>query len=56
MAPLSRGKGSFFLVDRKTHNVLWSTFVERKGTDAPHLNRMAEKIVEQLDKDLRLKK
>lgn len=56
MAPLSRGKGSFFLVDHKTHNVIWSTFVERKGSDAPRLNRMAEKIVEQLDKDLRPKK
>lgn len=52
MAPLSRGKGSFFLVDHKTHNVLWSTYVPHKNNGASDLNRTAEKIVYQLGKDL----
>lgn len=52
MAPLSRGKGSFFLVDHKSHNVLWSTYVPHKDNSASTLNRMAEKIVDQLGKDL----
>jgi hypothetical protein len=55
MAPLSRGKGSFFLVDHKTHNVLWSTYVPHKNNGASELNRMAEKIVEQLGKDPNIK-
>jgi hypothetical protein len=56
MAPLSRGKGSFFLVDHKSHNVIWSTFQERKYNDASHLNRVAERVVGQLMWDLMLKK
>jgi hypothetical protein len=51
MAPLSRGKGSFFLVDHKSHNVLWSTYVRHKNNNASELNHMAEKIVEQLQRD-----
>jgi hypothetical protein len=43
-------------VDHKTHNVLWSIFVERKNSDASHLNRLAERVVGQLQWDLMPKK
>jgi hypothetical protein len=56
MAPLTRARGSFFLVDHKTHNVVWSIFVQRKNNDASELNRLAGKIATQLEKDLNPKK
>ena len=56
MAPLSRSKGSYFLVDHKTRNVIWSTYVTHKNNDASELNRMAGRIVDQLEKDLTPKK
>jgi hypothetical protein len=51
MQPLSRGKGSLFLVDRQSRVVLWSTYAMAKSSDADELNRLASKIVDQLGKD-----
>jgi hypothetical protein len=49
----SRGKGAFFLVDHDGHKVLWSTYVESKDSQPASLNRLAAKIVERLEKDLK---
>ena len=52
---LSRGKGAFFLVDLNSHAVLWSTYIDSKDSQPPSLNRLAAKIVEQLQKDRKAK-
>jgi hypothetical protein len=50
MQPLSRGKGNVFLVDRKTKDVVWSTFIIPKTTDSNDLSHTAGSIVDQLAK------
>jgi hypothetical protein len=55
MAPLSRGKGSIFLVDRTTRAVLWSTYAPPKDAQADSLNRLAVRIAGQLQKNLKAK-
>jgi hypothetical protein len=49
----SRGKGAFFLVDHDDHTVLWSTYIQSKDSQPASLNRLASKIVEQLQKDMK---
>jgi hypothetical protein len=49
----SRGKGAFFLVDHDDHNVLWSTYLESKDSQPASLNRLAGKIVEQLQRGMK---
>jgi hypothetical protein len=49
----SRGKGTFFLVDRKTRNVLWSTYERPKNGSPDELNRIAERVVNNLKHDLK---
>ena len=51
MQPLSRGKGSLFLVDRRTHVVLWSMFAKPKSSQADDMNQLAMRIASQLGKD-----
>lgn len=51
MQPLSRGKGSLFLVDRKTRVVLWSMYALPKSSQADEMNKLAEKIAAKLEKD-----
>jgi hypothetical protein len=49
-APVStfgRGKGTFFLVDRKTRNVLWSTYEKPSGTRPEQLKHTADVIAKQ---------
>ncbi|HEY7336979.1 MAG TPA: hypothetical protein VH639_18950 [Bryobacteraceae bacterium] len=53
MAPLSRGKGSIFLVNRGSQTVVWSTYALSKDSRADSLNRLAAKIAGQLQKDLK---
>jgi hypothetical protein len=48
--PFARGKGSMFLVDRQSHEVLWSTYAVSKSTKSQDLNQLASKIVAELDK------
>jgi hypothetical protein len=45
---ISRNRGTVFLIDRATHNILWSTFEEPSSYEPKQLNRTAEKIVERL--------
>lgn len=52
----SRGRGTFFLVDRKTRNVLWSTYERPKNGSPDELNRTAERVVNNLKRDLRPEK
>jgi hypothetical protein len=51
MAPLSRGKGDIFLVDRKSHVVVWSMYAAPKSSQSDDMNRLAEKIAAQVQKD-----
>jgi hypothetical protein len=51
MSPLSRGKGDIFLVDRKSHVVLWSMYATPKSSDSGDMNKLAEKIAAQFQKD-----
>jgi hypothetical protein len=49
-APVStfgRGKGTFFLVDRKTRNVLWSTWEKPAGTRPEQLRHTADVVAKQ---------
>ncbi len=48
MQPLSRNRGTLFLVDRASHQVLWSTFEEPKTTDPKELNKTARRIVDRM--------
>ncbi|MDX2154746.1 MAG: hypothetical protein SFV54_28650 [Bryobacteraceae bacterium] len=48
----SRGKGTIFLVDRRSKQVLWSTF-EQPGDRRPQrLDEMAARVVKKIKKDL----
>lgn len=51
MAGGTRNKGMVFLVDRRTRNVLWSDYVPPKSSQPEELNRVADKIAGQLEKD-----
>jgi hypothetical protein len=44
--------GTIFLVDPKSHQVLWSTYQSLKGTDSKELDRTASGIVSRFKKDL----
>lgn len=48
-----RGRGTYFLVDRKTRNVLWSTYERPKNSAPDELNRIAERVVNNLKRDLK---
>lgn len=50
MRPLSRARGTVFLVDRKSGDVLWSTLEQPKGSTVPDLDAAAKRIVERLAK------
>jgi hypothetical protein len=48
-----RGKGTIFLVDRKSRAVVWSTYEKPKNTSAGELNRTAGRIVDRLKEELK---
>jgi hypothetical protein len=52
----NRGKGNFFLVDRRTRAVLWSVYEPAKDSDAGTMTKVAAKIVKRLMGDLSDKK
>jgi hypothetical protein len=54
-ASFSRGKGTIFLVDRKTKDVLWSLYAPAKSGRAPDLNNNATKISKKLEDAVRPK-
>ncbi len=47
-----RGKGTIFLVEAKSREVIWSTFDPSKSNTVKELNRTASDIVSRLKKDL----
>lgn len=49
---LGRGKGTIFLVERKSQNLLWSMNRQPKHSGTKEMVGQARKIVEQLKKDL----
>ena len=49
------GKGTVFLVDPKTHRVLWSAYQPPKSSRSDDLNRTASDIVSRLKHDLKAK-
>jgi hypothetical protein len=53
MAGGTRSKGAVFLLDRKTHNVLWSDYVRPKSAQPDELNHAADRIAGRLEKDKR---
>jgi hypothetical protein len=55
-ATFGHGKGTFFLVDAKSRQVIWSTFEIPKNSTAEQLDRTASDIVSRLMKDLNPKK
>ena len=48
---LSGGKGTLFLVDRKTRRLLWSIFEKPKNTTAKELDRSAGRVSERVKGD-----
>jgi len=56
MSSFNRGKGTIFLVDAKSRQVVWSTFDPTKGTGNHDLDHTASDIVNRLKKDLKPKK
>jgi len=48
-----RGKGMLFLVDRKTRNVVWSTYARPKNFSADELNHTAREVTARLERDLK---
>jgi hypothetical protein len=48
-----RGKGTIFLVDRKSKEVIWSVFEPPKGATGQQLDRGALDIVSRLKRDLK---
>lgn len=56
MAVFGRGKGTVFLVDAKSREVLWSAFEKPAGQGSLESERAAAKIVEGLKKDISGKK
>ena len=56
VSSLGRGRGTFFIVDRKSHTVLWSTYQEPKDATPEELTKIAKKVVHHLKDDLTEKK
>ena len=48
-----RSKGAFFLVDRKTRDVVWSDDERPKGNSADELRRIAGRISDRLNKAMK---
>ncbi|HEV8039333.1 MAG TPA: hypothetical protein VGP62_10760 [Bryobacteraceae bacterium] len=52
----NRGRGNIFIVDRKSKNVVWSTYDRPKDTTPSELSKTAERVVKRLKDDLSDKK
>jgi hypothetical protein len=48
--PISRGRGAYFLIDRQTRNVLWSTYVRPRSSQPDDVNKAADQIARELAK------
>jgi hypothetical protein len=52
MGVSGRGRGTMFLVDVKSRDVLWSVFEKPKNSNPRELDHTAERVVKQLKEDL----
>src|SRR5271156_4002937 len=52
----NKGRGNFFIVDRKSKNVVWSIFDRPKDSSPAELSKTAERVVKRLKDDLSDKK
>ncbi|MEO8026746.1 MAG: hypothetical protein ABI823_09735, partial [Bryobacteraceae bacterium] len=50
LTSFSKGRGTVFLVDRQSRNVLWSTYARPKDSTPDELHHIADRIVERLEK------
>lgn len=48
ISSFGRGRGNIFLIDRRTRNVLWSTYEKPQNTSSDQMTRTAEKIAKEL--------
>ncbi len=55
MGGYGRGRGTIFLVDVKSGQVLWSVFEKPKNATAHELDHTAERVVKRLQDDLKVK-
>jgi hypothetical protein len=56
VSTFSRGKGNFFIVDRKSRTVIWSTYERPSNTSPAELAKVAERVVKRLKNSLTGKK
>ena len=52
MGVSGRGRGTIFLVDVKSRQVLWSLFDKPRNSSPHELDHTAERVVKQLKEDL----
>ena len=55
VSTIGRGRGTYFLVDRRSRTVLWSTFQTSKDAQPKSLNEKAKKISGEFAKELGVK-
>lgn len=55
VSSFSRSKGTVFLVDAKSRQVVWSLYTKPRGTESKELDRTASDIVSRLKKDMNQK-
>lgn len=56
VSSFGRGRGNIFLVSRKSQSVIWSHFLAPSDNQSKTLDKNADRIVDQLHKDLKPKK
>ena len=52
LSSFNTGKGNFFIVDRKSRNVLWSIYERSQNSTPGELTKTAERVVKRLKTDL----
>lgn len=53
MTSFARGRGTLFLVDRKSRNVIWSVYELPKSYTPNELDRIADRVTKRLDKAMK---
>lgn len=56
LTAFSKGRGTVFLIDRQSRNVLWSTFARPSRTTPEEMVKVADTIASRLEKDHQGKK
>jgi len=53
-SPITHNRGTIFLVDRKTRDVVWTTYIKPNGSAAADMNHLAAEISNKLAKDRKI--